>query len=108
MNKIIQKIVARILKSSLFMQNPFIDFTRIENDKKIAFYSKNVSLDFDSKLLDEAIVHDFQNNNNNKIKTGNESIIRGELLVFKFGGCIEIGVNSFIGKDTKILKYKNI
>ena len=105
--KITQKILARILKSSLILENPYIDFTKIENNKKTNFFLKSVTIDSDSKLLEEATVCNLQNDKS-RIAIGKKTMIRGELLLFKFGGKIEIGNNSYIGKDSRIWSADNV
>jgi len=44
----------------------------------------------------------------NRITIGNDCLIKGHLLVYNHGGCIEIGDHSFVGPDTRIWSAKEI
>lgn len=77
------------------------------NAAKIFLHSKQLILGADSKLYEEANIYNFQNQKD-KIKVGINSHIRAELLVFAYGGQIEIGDNSFIGVGSRIWSGEKI
>ena len=60
-----------------------------------------------SVIFPEARVINLQNNSNS-IRIAAKSYIRSELLVYGFGGEIEIGTNTYIGENTKIWSGKRI
>lgn len=80
---------------------------RKTHNAKLDQLSKSVVLGKDSQLYIEARVFNFQNKIN-KIKIGNNTHIRGELLVLASGGEIEVGDNSFIGAESRIWSGKKI
>ncbi|KOY88076.1 hypothetical protein AD998_05905 [bacterium 336/3] len=56
---------------------------------------------------DKAIIHKYariynMSNQKEYISIGNETVIDGELLVFKYGGQISIGNNCYVGMGTRI------
>lgn len=60
-----------------------------------------------SKFYSSSSIKNFQNKKE-KIVIGNNSHIRGELLIFKYGGRIEIGNNCFLGENSRIWSGENI
>lgn len=66
-----------------------------------------VSKSKDSRFYDETSIFNLSSNRDN-IVIKNNSHIRGELLVFKSGGKIEIGNNTFIGSGSKIWSGESI
>lgn len=60
-----------------------------------------VTLGERSRLYNSAIVHNLQNDKM-KIVIADNAHIKGELLVFKSGGMIRIGSNSFIGEGSRV------
>lgn len=72
-------------------------YYRLENNSK----SKLCILGSKSKLYQEAKVINLQNNPS-KIVIGNNSHIRGTLLIYPYGDGISIGDNSFVGEGSII------
>lgn len=102
--KIFQKIIAKITTSKLILHNPYMDIVKIENQlnfMKSESCSNQVILGKNSKFYKTAEVYNIQNNNE-KITIGNNTHVRGILLVFGYGGKISIGNDSFIGSGTQI------
>ena len=58
-------------------------------------------MDSGSFLYPEAIIYN-DSNDPSKIIIGKDSHIQGELNVFNYGGKIQIGDNTYIGKDSRI------
>lgn len=77
--------------------------------KRIEFSEKNlcVKMADGSVFYEEARVFNFQENPD-KIKINKNTHVRGELLVFKYGGKIEIGDNCFIGAGTRVWSGEDI
>jgi acetyltransferase-like isoleucine patch superfamily enzyme len=71
------------------------------NEIKISKNCDLVNLGERSFLYEQANVENYQNDKS-KISIGSDSHIRSELLVFKYGGSIKIGSNSYIGEGTRI------
>ncbi len=61
----------------------------------------------ESTDLKEATVH-YNQEAENKIKIGRDTIIRGELLVFRHGGEIGIGDHCIVGHGSRIWSSKSI
>ncbi len=76
---------------------------RIKNHQKL----KLINIGINSKLYKESVINNFTNNPD-KIIIGNNTHIRGELLVFNYGGKIKIGDNSFIGDGTRIWSGESV
>ncbi|MBI3235973.1 MAG: acyltransferase [Bacteroidetes bacterium] len=74
---------------------------------KIYHRSKELILGKDSRVYPETRIHNFQQDVK-KITVGDNSHIRGELLVFASGGEITIGNNSFVGEGSKIWSAEKI
>ena len=74
---------------------------------KINRCERNVKKDDSSKFYEEAKVFNLQNDKN-KISIGANTHIRGELIVFPYGGQIKIGDNCYIGEGTRIWSGENI
>jgi acetyltransferase-like isoleucine patch superfamily enzyme len=60
-----------------------------------------------SVFYEKATVFNFQNNIN-RIQVGQNVHIRGELLVFKYGGEIHIGNNCYVGESSRIWSGEKI
>ena len=58
-------------------------------------------------LYPESVIHNTQNNPDN-IRIGESTHIRGELLIFPYGGKINIGSNSYIGAGSRIWSGEEI
>jgi acetyltransferase-like isoleucine patch superfamily enzyme len=73
----------------------------IKEKNYISVLLKKVMIGEGSALYKETVIENFSTSISN-IQIGNGSHIRGELLVFPYGGKIEIGNNCFIGEGTKL------
>lgn len=71
------------------------------NDLKIAQASSKVTMDSTARFYEQATVSNIQNDRL-KINLGPNVHVRGELLLFAFGGRIDIGANTYIGEGTRI------
>jgi acetyltransferase-like isoleucine patch superfamily enzyme len=60
-----------------------------------------VTLGNESKFYIESKIHNFQKDPE-KILVGDNTHIRGELLLFKYGGSISIGDNCYMGEGSRI------
>ncbi len=63
--------------------------------------AKYLSLLVQVFFYENAVVYNFQMDNS-KIFIGRNTHIRGELLVFKYGGKISIGDDCYVGEGTRI------
>lgn len=61
----------------------------------------------DANISSEVVINNHQKERS-KIRIGEQSQIRGELLVFKHGGEIEIGSHCFMGEGSRIWSAKRI
>lgn len=86
--------IARLLHTNL------LNYSAREKNKKVTI-GKNAI------LSEEAVIQNLQNNKSN-ITIGNNTFVRGELLIFAHGGKLEIGDWCYIGGQTKIWSAKNI
>jgi acetyltransferase-like isoleucine patch superfamily enzyme len=68
---------------------------------QIYYQKKSLTLGKDSEIYKEALIYNLQGNIKN-IDIGQNTHIRGELLILKYGGKIEIGNDSFVGPGTRI------
>jgi len=64
-------------------------------------------MDSGSFLYPEAIIYN-DSNDPSKIIIGKDSHIQGELNVFNYGGKIQIGDNTYIGKDSRIWSGESV
>lgn len=104
MIKILQHIFAKFLNSKLFLQNPYLDFWHLEkrlNNLKIQRCIEQCYLGKNSRFYEQAEVHNLQKNIE-KIIIGENTHIRGKLLIFPYGGEIKIGNDCYIGENTSI------
>lgn len=60
-----------------------------------------------SRFYEEASVMNLQKDNS-KISIGSNTHIRGELVIYPYGGKIEIGDNCYIGADTRVWSGEQI
>ena len=104
MKKILQKIIGKIFHSKYILGNPNIkipaDLSDLEKNK-IKSLRRLVTIDQSSVLYPESIIYN-PPNDPLKIKIGKHTHIQGELHIFNYGGEIEIGDNTYIGKDSRI------
>jgi acetyltransferase-like isoleucine patch superfamily enzyme len=70
-------------------------------------YSTAATLGSGSKFYRQSSVVNMQNDKS-KIKTGSNTHIRGELLIFPYGGEIKIGSGAYIGEGTKLWSGEKI
>lgn len=106
MFKLVRKITSKII---LMFINPttltyMVDKQRVVNairdcESKTTFGEK-------TKFFFDAKVNNFQTKD--KVVIGNNTHIRGQLLVFKYGGSINIGDNCYIGDGTRIWSGESI
>lgn len=99
-----------INKVRKFFTEKLLDYNLLHQKivlSKINSCYQSVNIKSNSKFYEEAIIKNFQNNIN-KINIGYNTHIRGELLVFKYGGQISIGDNCYIGENTKIWSGERI
>ena len=114
MKKIIQKIIARIIHSSYFTKNPFLQDINLKNikcclelekEQKIYNNLNLITIGHGSKIYEETIIY---NSNKENIIIGLNSHIRGELLIQHNNGKIKIGNYCFVGVGSKIWSAKSI
>lgn len=101
---ILQRIIAKIFNSRLFLNNPHLKLSEYiihaiakKNIKQQHLVTKGDGTVF----YPEAIVYN-PPNDPSKIIVGKNSHIQGELHIFNYGGKIEIGDNTYVGKDSRI------
>ncbi len=102
MRKFISKIMIKLIGRSEFLNSIDIDELNAKiNSNKIAKCEAQVSKQNGSRFYENAIVYNAINDSS-KIVIGKNTHIRGELLVFKYGGEIKIGDDSFVGEGSRI------
>ncbi len=99
MKKLFNKIFYRFISLEAIQDR----LNQVKINRCIASVEKHDS----ARFYEEAVVHNIQNDKS-KIKIGSNTHIRGELMVFLYGGKIEIGENCFIGEGTKIWSGEHI
>lgn len=77
------------------------NYVRQYNFKNIATFDNTASISASSNITNAQ-------NDKSKIVIGKNTVVHGSLLVFGFGGEIEIGDNSFIGPNSNIWSAKKI
>jgi acetyltransferase-like isoleucine patch superfamily enzyme len=96
--------------------NPFnlfircVDYNLIEhrlNLLKIKKCFKGVSHNSGVKFYEQASVYNMQNDRNN-IRIASNTHIRSELLIFPYGGKIEIGEDCYLGEHSRIWSSNHI
>jgi acetyltransferase-like isoleucine patch superfamily enzyme len=102
MKKLISKILLRLIDDDIvnLIQNKFDENVVKKNELML-------TKDLDSKLYPEAKVFNIQGKKE-AILLNQNAHIRGELLVFGYGGKIEIGRNSYIGEGTRIWSASSV
>lgn len=92
----------------LFGKHNITSFTRdLINQECISKCIQQVDIMDGSRFYETATVYNAQNNKS-KIIIGENTHIRGELLVFKYGGKIQIGNDCFIGDGTRIWSGESV
>lgn len=75
--------------------------TRIRAESELAIKKKDIVIGEKAVLYPESRIFNFQYQPS-LITIGKGTHIRGELLIFAFGGTIKIGDNTYIGEHTRI------
>lgn len=108
MRKLILKSIFKIFGKSNIISVLDVELINKELEKhKIKKCLQNVVLGGGSQFYAEANVDNVQNNKS-KIVIGRETHIRGKLLIFKYGGEINIGSNCYIGEGTRIWSGESV
>ena len=108
MRKLVSKVILK-----LFKKNDITNFLNIElinvkiEEEKINKCVEQVIIGEKSKFYAEANVFNLKKDKS-KINIGNNSHIRGQLLVFNYGGEIKIGSDCYIGDGSRIWSGDNI
>lgn len=114
MKKIIQKMIARIIRSSYFYKNPLLqeiilknvqNYLALEKEQKIYSNLSLITIGDGSKIYEETIIY---NSNKENITIGVNSHVRGELLTKHNDSKIKIGNYCYIGVGSKIWSSKSI
>ncbi len=87
-----------ISKIAKFINN-CIDLSYVEN-KAIDYYKTIITISEESVITRNAIIYNHLDKA--KIFIKQDCVIEGELLVFAYGGSISIGVNSYVGKGSRV------
>ena len=90
-------IASRILKKFLALYEAVVDYQ----------CSLNATVGEGSRFYKTSSVHNFQHEKS-KIRIGTNTHIRGELLIFPYGGEIQIGDTCYIGEGTKLWSGEKI
>jgi len=107
----IKKILTKIKKKLIFIllsDNTFINEINFRiNQQKINNCLNQVTIGNKSRFYEQAEVYNLQNNKNNII-IGENTHIRGKLLIFANGGGIQIGNNCYIGENSYLWSAEEI
>jgi acetyltransferase-like isoleucine patch superfamily enzyme len=110
MKSLIQKIIAKLINSSFVILNPHIAFEvldKLKSDQKKEENIKQLTTRGIVTLYEESNIVNLANDSS-KITILDNSHIRGELLIFPYGGQISIGENSYVGEGCKIWSGESI
>jgi acetyltransferase-like isoleucine patch superfamily enzyme len=108
MRNIISKFLLKIIGRKNILDYLDIDQIKTEIEKNcISKCDIQVSKPLDSRFYGTAVVNNFQNDISNLV-LGQNTHIRGELLIFKYGGKILIGENCYVGEGTRIWSGESI
>jgi maltose O-acetyltransferase len=94
-------MIFNILVKILNILNNYSSLVNLDNKKKLTISNQTV------QISKESSIQNLQNNPK-KIVLGDYSYIRGELLIFSYGGFIEIGEYCYIGENTRIWSSNSI
>ena len=98
----LKKIFFKVINSNVLTNKIDLDLLQNRiNEKIISKSLLSVELGTGSKIYPETKVFNFQNKIKN-IKVGKGTHIRGELLIFGYGGSISIGNDCYIGEGSRI------
>lgn len=87
----------------------FISKTVNEANRHVKLYETSKIATYDSSVvISQAASITNSQNNKTKIVIGENTVVHGSLIVFGFGGTIEIGSNTFIGAGSNIWSAKKI
>lgn len=102
MGKLISKILIKLIGSNNMLDVLDIEMLSKKIDaNNVSKCETSVSKGINSKFYGTSIVENHRKNRD-KIKIGENTHIRGELLVFNYGGKIVIGDDCFIGEGSRI------
>jgi acetyltransferase-like isoleucine patch superfamily enzyme len=104
----LNKIIKKIINSKFVIKN--IDYDRLHQNLNLSLIERNekwVKKGNNSFLYAESTVSNFQQNKE-KIEIGNNTHVRGELLVFAYGGKIKIGDNCYVGANSHIWSGESV
>ena len=96
MKKLLNRFFVFLIKKS----NLHTIISNLNNEKKINTLLERVTSN-DATFYPSCNIDNLQNNPN-KIHVGKDTHVRGELLVFKYGGNISIGDNCYVGENSRI------
>lgn len=102
MREFISRLVIKLIGRKQLLNA--IDINALNNKiikEQITNCDNQVTKSKDSLFYKDAVVYNFQKDES-KIVIGKNTHIRGELLVFKYGGKIVIGDDSFIGEGSRV------
>ena len=105
----LQKIVAKLLNSKFVFNNPYLKIGIIEfriQQQNINECLEHVTIGTKSKFYPESKVYNSQLKEN--IVIGRNTHIRGQLLVFKYGGNIKIGSDCYVGDGSRIWSGESV
>lgn len=100
----IKKLIRKIIHS-------VYEIGRIEEERQNAEKMRNDfnrNANIGSNVVFEGCVISNHQDDKTKISIGNNSVIKGELMLFKHGGEIIIGENCFVGANSKIWSARKI
>lgn len=103
MRKMFTKIIIKLIDLS-FLEKKLVEK---ENLRLVADCEKQVTLSRGSKFYPEASVFNIQSKED-MIIIGERTHIRGQLLVFKYGGRISIGNDCYVGDGTRIWSGESV
>jgi len=101
--KLKRKLILILLSDEIFIK----EINNKINSQKISNCLNQVTIGSNSKFYEQAEIHNLQNNKNNII-IGENTHIRGKMLIFANGGKINVGANCYIGENTYIWSAENI
>lgn len=108
MRKLLSKILIKLIGRKNLLDSIDIEALSAKiNFNKIAKCDAQVTKKEGTKFYENALVYN-QQSDNLKIQIGENTYIRGQLLVFKYGGRIKIGNNCFIGDGTRIWSGESV
>lgn len=89
--RILVKLIFKIIPPHYFLD----EYEAGRNNLRLT----HCSLDEGARFTKTATLHNMQQVKS-KIHIGSGSVIEGELLIFKYGGEISIGLNSYVGRNS--------